>query len=127
VHHQQLDVLDVVDEEGLVARGHHVAGLLVGSVTDLHRFRLSVHFAILSGSVVRFQSVRLTMGASVLTRPFYGLIVFGGVKGSKTYGGHGHGSTEASSDTVVNTLGLAPAGVEALEPITLVTVEARSA
>lgn len=35
VHHQQLDVLDVVDQEGLVARGHHVAGFLVGAETNL--------------------------------------------------------------------------------------------
>lgn len=35
VHHQELEVLDVVDQEGLVAGGHHVAGLLVGAVADL--------------------------------------------------------------------------------------------
>ena len=35
VHHEELDVLGVVDEESLVAGGHHVAGLLVGTVTDL--------------------------------------------------------------------------------------------
>jgi hypothetical protein len=35
VHQEELDVLGVVDEESLVAGGHHVTGLLVGSVTDL--------------------------------------------------------------------------------------------
>lgn len=35
VHKEQLDVLDVADEESLVARGHHVAGLLVGAIADL--------------------------------------------------------------------------------------------
>ena len=35
VHHQELKVLDVVDKERLVARGHHVAGLLVGAIADL--------------------------------------------------------------------------------------------
>lgn len=35
VHQQQLDVLDVVDDESLVAGGHHVAGLLVGAESDL--------------------------------------------------------------------------------------------
>jgi hypothetical protein len=35
VHEQQLDVLGVVDEESLVAGGHHVLGLLVATVTDL--------------------------------------------------------------------------------------------
>lgn len=37
MHEQELEVLDVVDEEGLVARGHHVAGLLVGTEADLSR------------------------------------------------------------------------------------------
>jgi hypothetical protein len=35
VHEQQLNVLSVVDEESLVAGRHHVAGLLVGTETDL--------------------------------------------------------------------------------------------
>lgn len=35
VHEEEVEVLDVVDEEGLVARGHHEAGLLVGTVADL--------------------------------------------------------------------------------------------
>lgn len=35
VHQQQLNILNVVDEESLVAGGHHVAGLLVVSVSDL--------------------------------------------------------------------------------------------
>lgn len=76
MHHQQLEVLDVVDEEGLVARGHHVAGLLVGAVADA---------------------------------------------------GHGLAAAEATADAVVDTLGLSPAGVEALEAVGLVAVEARRA
>ncbi len=76
VHHQQLEVLDVVDEEGLVARGHHVAGLLVGTVADA---------------------------------------------------GHGLGTAETTTDAVVDTLGLSPAGAEALEAIGLVAGEARHA
>lgn len=35
MHQEELDVLGVVDEESLVAGGHHVAGLLVGAITDL--------------------------------------------------------------------------------------------
>lgn len=35
VHHEELEVLDVVDQEGLVAGGHHVTGLLVGTVANL--------------------------------------------------------------------------------------------
>jgi hypothetical protein len=41
VHQQQLDVLDVADEEGLVARRSHVAGLLVGTEADLDRSKSS--------------------------------------------------------------------------------------
>lgn len=35
MHQQEVDVVDVADEEGLVARRHHVLGLLVGTETDL--------------------------------------------------------------------------------------------
>ena len=35
VHKEKIDVGDVVDEECLVSRRHHVAGLLVRSETDL--------------------------------------------------------------------------------------------
>ena len=34
VHEKELDVLGVADKEGLVAGGHHVAGLLVGAEAD---------------------------------------------------------------------------------------------
>jgi hypothetical protein len=35
VHQEELDIVGVLNEEGLVARGHHVAGLLVGAIADL--------------------------------------------------------------------------------------------
>lgn len=35
VHEEELNVLDVADEEGLMAGGHHVLGLLVGAIADL--------------------------------------------------------------------------------------------
>lgn len=35
MHEEELELTDVVDKESLVAGRHHVAGLLVGSVTDL--------------------------------------------------------------------------------------------
>ena len=35
VHEKELNLGGVVDEESLVAGRHHVAGLLVGTVTDL--------------------------------------------------------------------------------------------
>lgn len=42
MHQEQLNVLDVADEEGLVAGGHHVAGLLVGAISDLKTSRISI-------------------------------------------------------------------------------------
>ena len=45
VHEEELDVLGVVDEESLVAGGHHVAGLLVGTVTDGGHGHLSLEAA----------------------------------------------------------------------------------
>ena len=35
LHHQHLQLLDVVDEELLEARGHHMTGTLGGSITDV--------------------------------------------------------------------------------------------
>lgn len=35
VHKEKVNITDVVDEEGLVSGWHHVAGLLVGSKTNL--------------------------------------------------------------------------------------------
>ena len=40
VHEEELDVLNVVNEESLVAGGHHVLSLLVATVTDLFRYQL---------------------------------------------------------------------------------------
>lgn len=45
VHEEELDVLGVVDEESLVAGGHHVAGLLVGTETDGGHGHLSLEAA----------------------------------------------------------------------------------
>jgi hypothetical protein len=72
VHEEELNVLDVADDERLVARGHHVLGLLVGAIADR---------------------------------------------------GHSKIALEASPDTVVDTLGLAPCRGNAHEAITLVTSE----
>lgn len=35
VHEEELDVVDVLDEESLVAGRHHVLGSLVGAIADL--------------------------------------------------------------------------------------------
>ena len=43
VHEQELNVLGVLDEEDLVARGDHVSRLLVAAVADLSRIPISIH------------------------------------------------------------------------------------
>jgi hypothetical protein len=35
VHEEEVDFADIVDEESFVTGGHHVAGLLVGAITNL--------------------------------------------------------------------------------------------
>lgn len=45
VHEEEVDVTGVLDEEGLVAGGHHVLGLLVATVSDLYRQNASVFAA----------------------------------------------------------------------------------
>ena len=35
VHEEKIDIIDVVNEESFVARGHKMTGLLVCSVTNL--------------------------------------------------------------------------------------------
>jgi hypothetical protein len=46
VHEEEVDVAGVVNEESLVAGGHHVACLLVGSETNLSRHNQLLSFAI---------------------------------------------------------------------------------
>ena len=41
MHEEEVDFLDIVDKEGLMARGHHMASLLVGAETNLNRITLS--------------------------------------------------------------------------------------
>jgi hypothetical protein len=88
VHEQKLNILGVVDEESLVAGGHHVTGLLVASITNLYQ---------------HISSAKTVPVRSILFRQSADLIGLG-----LTYGWHGDGALEASADAVVDTLGLAP-------------------
>jgi len=85
----------VVDEEGLVAAGHHVAGLAVGSVSDL--------CVALPSACVRRSLVPQPAKFASTSRSKVYLRDQG-----KSYLGHSSLSLEASADTVVDTLGLAP-------------------
>ena len=97
MHQEELDVLRVVDEEGLVAGGHHVAGLLVGSITDL-------------GPVLSGQSSGFT-GEKSASESWWETV-------------HADNTLEAATDTVVNTLGLAPRGTDTHKAVRLVAEEA---
>jgi hypothetical protein len=110
VHEEEVDVVDyvllmafqgagtlrgrtVADDESLVAGGHQVAGLLVGSVTDLSQMSAPASNLDLSHhNVVR--SIVLSSRAS-----------FG--EGSP-YLGHSSLALEPPADAVVDTLRLAP-------------------
>lgn len=107
VHEQKLNIVDVVDEEGLVAGGHHVAGLLVGTIANLQ---------------IRCVSTVFHLEARASHRDDFSSI--DAIQGGCTYGGHGNGASEASSNSGVDTLGPSPARADTLEAITLVTFEA---
>ena len=126
VHQEELDVVDVADEERLVAGGHHVAGLLVGAIADL-----GVEIGCVSRRFSRFATRApvarpnppLSSAPVSLTR------IFAPTETPKTatYRGHSKVALEPSPNTVVNTLGLAPCRVQALEPVALVAHEALGA
>ena len=103
VHQQQLEVLDVVDEESLVAGGGEEASLLVGAVADL-QFHPSALLAPREDPLPRAVEEEFLL---------------------MTYLGHADGAPEASADTAIDTLGLPPALTDTVEPVTLVTGEAR--
>lgn len=91
MHEQQLNIVDIVDEEGLVAGGDHVAGLLVGAVSDLYSQENQMISNVISFAFPRASRSNARVESS-----------------SKTYRGHGNVALEPSADTVVNTLRLAP-------------------
>lgn len=113
VHQEKVDITDVVDEESLVAGGHHVAGLLVGSKTNL----------IVSSALVLDIVSPEVHGRFVISpsehefEPVMTSCLF------LTYRWHNHLALEPSSDTIVNTLRLSPAGVETFVCVALMTME----
>ena len=51
VHEKEIEVADIVDEESLVARRHHVAGLLVVAVPNLQDSNRSARVYCLESSL----------------------------------------------------------------------------
>ena len=95
VHQEQFNIVGVLDEERLVARRHHVAGLLVGTVSNLNPSKYS--------SIV---------APTPTPRNKTGL----------PYRGHGSLSLEPSPHTVIDTLGLPPCRIDTLVAVALVAV-----
>lgn len=91
VHEEEINVLSVVNEESLVAGGHHVSGLLVATVTDLLSVLAFTHCQYIPNDSTRYDSK-------------FDVDQVGGW----TYGGHRDVRLEASADAVVDTLRLAP-------------------
>lgn len=112
VHQEELNVVDVADDEGPVARGHHELGLLVGTVADLREALAPLPNRANLPSQARLSGKSRQAGAR--RDSIRGL----------TYRGHGQVALEPPSDARVDTLGLPPAGVDALEAVTLVASEA---
>lgn len=117
MHEEEVQVAGVVDEESLVAGRHHVAGLLVAAVSDLYS---STPSAILlqcpsKPSHPYLQDFHPTQ---VHLFPIFS---------NPTHLWHGGLTAESTAHGIVDTLWLPPAGVDALEAVGLVAVEARSA
>lgn len=72
VHEEELDILDVANEESLVAGRHHVAGLLVGAIADLEaRYKsrlvsrlIDLNFPIIFPTITRGASLSRGLGQS---------------------------------------------------------------
>ena len=117
-----------MDEEGLVARGHHVAGFLVGAIADLEVCRHLL--ATVRPPKLNPQGVRSLASWKCLhglfldkfadsSKPFAAL-----VEDATTYRWHSSLAFESPPYSIVDTLRLPPAWVDAHESVALVTVKA---
>lgn len=123
MHEEKVNLGNVVDEEGLVARRHHVAGLPVGTVTNLYELGRPSATTLLRKVMIRpvpYSHFLVDDFSFPCPSSFLGLL-------DDAHLWHGSLALEASADTVVDTLGLSPARVDAHEAVRLVAVEARSA
>lgn len=117
VHQEKLDIVDVLDKEGLVAGGGHVAGLLVGAVSNLSVADESAK-AVLSP----FPSHSATKSFQFPIPSHFLQIHHFPIPPGCPYLGHNSLTLEPPADAVINTLGLAPRGIDALEAVALVAI-----
>lgn len=95
VHEEEVDIAGVVDDESLVAAGHQVAGLLVGSVTDLRNP---------SAKVPKHTTAPRWDNSRNCESPCFR----GAHRSGRSYLGHSSLALEPPSDAVVDTLRLPP-------------------
>lgn len=96
MHEEELDLVGVVDEEALVAVGHDVTGLLVGSVSDVGHGELALEERSAGG---RLSGRTACMGGG---------------------GGQRATNLKTTANAVINTLGLAPCLLKPSVAVTLV-------
>lgn len=105
MHEEQVNVADVVDEEGLVAGGVEVAGLLVGTVSDLYKkHSISVCPAFLTSAAFVVESMfpSLFLLLSLIFSLHHCSL------GQVAYLGHRGSALEPPPHAVVDTLRLPP-------------------
>jgi len=113
VHEEEINVAGVVNEESLVAGGHHVACLLVGSETNLtYHQRLSW----LCPKVIMSPELYLPWYPSEAIIPLGSL--------HPTYRWHNHLTLKSSTDAIIDTLWLSPWCVNTLIGVALMSVKA---
>ena len=117
VHKKEVEVSGIVDEERLVARGHHMAGFLVAAVSDLWSEERVV-------SMGEIPIPKLLPSKSILSFEIHSRMTIS--YQNHTHLWHRRLALEPSPHSVVDSLGFSPAWVHAHEPVGLMAVEARS-
>lgn len=133
VHEQEVEVAGVVDEEGLVAGGHHVAGLLVAAVADLCDVSRQYSYLQTPTAPCEIPSIFITAPLSMFAKSSRSLHPTSQSFRSSlpcigsTHLRHSSLTLEPSPDPVVNAMRLPPARGDTFEAVALVTLELRSA
>lgn len=132
VHEQEVEVAGVVDKEGLVAGGHHVAGLLVAAVADLCDVSRQRPYLQTPPRRANVPASSVQQRCPCLQNPPSPTSIFPIFPHflpciGSTHLRHSSLTLEPSPDPVVNAMRLPPARGDTFEAVALVTLELRSA
>lgn len=122
MHEEEVDIGGVVDEEGFMAGGHHMASFLVRTIADLDCESKVSPYSPRSSEPPMV--CRLHLQVFLERSVCFLLPSLSGAQRDRTYRWHSSLSLEPSSDTIVDALWLPPARVDAHEAVTLVAAEA---